>query len=335
MKNKYIGKTCPYCKTVFKETDDIVLCSACDMPHHKECWVENQGCTTFGCLGTIKSISNSSSSSTAPTDTDFDIDISPGKKIYCPRCGAPNDEENNFCEKCGQTLIAQKRGSPQHTHYTVSSQGAGVAAPVMTPPYATPYTPPAQPYSTQNPAYNQQSYGAVPYASNQYQGTNYQNQGYNYYGNSAQNTSNSAPYSAQEEAGFVGNNSVYYASKFSEMRMYNKNTSWNWCACLFGAHWFAYRKMYLYALAYYGIALVVGILGAIGSLISIGVCICAGLFGNYLYMKKVEQKLQEARGMAEPLRSQHLNKHGGTSVLAVILFDIGVFLLGMLGIALM
>jgi len=53
--NDYVGKVCPFCKTKFQLGDDIVVCSECDMPHHKECWVENQGCTTFGCLGTIKS----------------------------------------------------------------------------------------------------------------------------------------------------------------------------------------------------------------------------------------------------------------------------------------
>ena len=52
--NEYVGKICPYCKTELKENDDIVVCSICDMPHHKDCWIENQGCTTFGCLGTIK-----------------------------------------------------------------------------------------------------------------------------------------------------------------------------------------------------------------------------------------------------------------------------------------
>lgn len=44
---KYIGKVCPYCKSTFKEGDDIVVCSECEMPHHKDCWIDNKGCTTF------------------------------------------------------------------------------------------------------------------------------------------------------------------------------------------------------------------------------------------------------------------------------------------------
>ena len=46
----------PFLQNRFKEDDEIVVCSVCDMPHHKDCWVENKGCTTFGCLGTIKNL---------------------------------------------------------------------------------------------------------------------------------------------------------------------------------------------------------------------------------------------------------------------------------------
>lgn len=34
----------------------MVFCSVCDIPHHLSCWQENQGCTTFGCTGSIKEI---------------------------------------------------------------------------------------------------------------------------------------------------------------------------------------------------------------------------------------------------------------------------------------
>lgn len=54
MSKMYLGKTCPYCKTSFAENDAVVFCSVCDMPHHLSCWQENNGCTTFGCTGTIK-----------------------------------------------------------------------------------------------------------------------------------------------------------------------------------------------------------------------------------------------------------------------------------------
>ncbi|MHB0935559.1 MAG: RING finger protein [Armatimonadota bacterium] len=46
-----VGKTCPYCQTPIKPNAAAVVCSACEMPHHAECWQENGRCTTYGCNG--------------------------------------------------------------------------------------------------------------------------------------------------------------------------------------------------------------------------------------------------------------------------------------------
>lgn len=48
-------KICPYCKSKIDIADGFVICSECLMPHHKQCWIENNGCTTFGCDGTVDS----------------------------------------------------------------------------------------------------------------------------------------------------------------------------------------------------------------------------------------------------------------------------------------
>lgn len=67
MDKRFQGKTCPFCKTPFKEDDVIVVCSVCEMPHHLSCWQENNGCTTFGCTGTIKeTIGNVSNNNVSP-----------------------------------------------------------------------------------------------------------------------------------------------------------------------------------------------------------------------------------------------------------------------------
>ncbi len=47
-----VGKTCPYCQFPLKTDSEVVKCPACQVPHHKECWQENRGCTTFGCRET-------------------------------------------------------------------------------------------------------------------------------------------------------------------------------------------------------------------------------------------------------------------------------------------
>ncbi|WP_459482035.1 RING finger protein [Clostridium saccharoperbutylacetonicum] len=83
----FTGKICPYCKGEFKEDDEIVLCSICEMPHHKECWVENQGCTTFGCTGTIMGVDNYSGES------------------VCKKCGTAYIDGQRFCSYCGGNLL--------------------------------------------------------------------------------------------------------------------------------------------------------------------------------------------------------------------------------------
>lgn len=103
--NDYTGKVCPYCKTAFKPDDKIVICSECDMPHHKDCWIENQGCTTFGCLGTIESADDNDNSSVTTREMKLeDVQQSVGKVVYCTKCGAQNAGTSLFCSKCGNRL---------------------------------------------------------------------------------------------------------------------------------------------------------------------------------------------------------------------------------------
>ncbi|MDO4543575.1 MAG: RING finger protein [Clostridia bacterium] len=93
----HFGKICPFCKTEFRAGDDIVVCSDCEMPHHKDCWVENQGCTTFACIGTI------SAANQGPKSADF---------IICKNCDTKNDSSLLFCQVCGHSLIPEKEAPP-------------------------------------------------------------------------------------------------------------------------------------------------------------------------------------------------------------------------------
>jgi uncharacterized membrane protein YhaH (DUF805 family) len=43
-----MSQTCPYCRESIVETD-LAECPACHTPHHQDCWMENGGCTVFGC----------------------------------------------------------------------------------------------------------------------------------------------------------------------------------------------------------------------------------------------------------------------------------------------
>ena len=87
------GKICPYCMTVIKDNDEVVICPECEMPHHKECWNENSGCTTFGCQGQTSSVYMGAiiQPSQAPQTT---LNI-------CTKCGWQLTVKNNFCPRCG------------------------------------------------------------------------------------------------------------------------------------------------------------------------------------------------------------------------------------------
>lgn len=41
---------CPYCRMPFDDASPPrIFCTACGMPHHEDCYMENGGCTVFGC----------------------------------------------------------------------------------------------------------------------------------------------------------------------------------------------------------------------------------------------------------------------------------------------
>jgi hypothetical protein len=250
--NNYIGKTCPFCKTEFKEGDDIVVCSSCDMPHHKDCWIENQGCTTFGCMGTIKSADGGANTVTA-TEISFE-DTPSTSHIFCTKCGAQNSSESSFCSKCGNSLRATS------------------SAPVYTQ---------ANPANTNPYAYTQQNYGAQPTYAQQSQQNNYYNQNNTYGQQNYYSQSNGAI--DDDVVALVGTKQEYYIPKFQEMKSQNKKTTWNWAAFFFAPFWFMYRKMYGYGFAALGVAFLVSLINApFIAFLSLGGYIIIGLFANYI-----------------------------------------------------
>ncbi len=290
--NSYVGKICPFCKTEFKENDDIVVCSTCDMPHHKECWIENQGCTTFGCLGTIKTADNSANTVTA-TEISFDdnqpVVAATTSNVFCTKCGAANSNDSSFCSKCGTPLVTNRTTgyqppNQQQTNY-YQQQGYGYAQQTYTPP--------------QNNTY--------------YNNTTYQQSTY----------SNNADIDSDVVA-LIGTKQEYYIPKFQEMKSQNKKNTWNWVAFFFLPYWFMYRKMYGYGFASLGVAFFITLLNApILSLLSLGGYITMGIFANYIYMQWLEKQASQVKTMNEPFRSQHIMKNGGVSSTALILTIVG------------
>ena len=103
--NEIYGKQCPYCKSELKQGEDIIVCSECNMPHHKECWIENKGCTTFGCLGTIDTPKETDNNDFELTIDDFDM-------VRCNICGTLSSNNNQYCDHCGGLLYYGNTTAP-------------------------------------------------------------------------------------------------------------------------------------------------------------------------------------------------------------------------------
>lgn len=293
--NDYTGKICPFCKTEFKPNDDIVVCSECDMPHHKDCWVENQGCTTFGCLGTIQAADHTATSVTTNQMSYDDANISNATgTVYCTKCGSPNSTSASVCSKCGNRFTTTVEHTPQ--------------APV---------------YAQANPAHT------TPYAYVGQQSSSYQpqtNDSYGGYNNSYQ--SYQTPGIDADIQRLIGVKSEYYVPEFLELKLQNKKTSWNWPAFLVSPYWFMYRKMYGYGAGTLGVAFIIALPGfTFLSLAAFGGYIAIGIFANYIYMNFLEHKAQQAKGMTEPYKTQFIAQNSGVNSTATVLTVIGYALL--------
>lgn len=287
--NDYIGKICPYCKTKFTDGDDIVLCSTCDMPHHKDCWIENQGCTTFGCMGTIKTVDGSVTSVTA---NEIHYEDSPPTNtnafVFCTKCGSQNSRTSSFCSKCGNRLTASGNTAQSAANYTQANPvNAGTAA----------YS---QYYGNQsgNQTYSQAHTGG-------YAGQNYQN--------------NTIDPTVTKLIGTT--NSNYYIQRFQEMKAQNKQSSWNWVAFLASPFWLIYRKMYTYGFGLLAIAFVLDLIddSAISWIILYAGYIAIGVFANYIYMNHLEKLAGQANAMNEPFKTQFIEKNGDVNLTATII----------------
>lgn len=69
------NKICPYCQSKFKGNSETVLCPECNISHHKECWEENKGCTTYGCRNNPNTLKSA------------DTDIPRQVEVLSPSCG--------------------------------------------------------------------------------------------------------------------------------------------------------------------------------------------------------------------------------------------------------
>ncbi len=108
------NKTCPYCQSKLKAGADFIVCSNCGTPHHKECWEENGGCTTYGCVNnpqTEKKVSIPSQdigNETVVSIRQSLVKLPVTHLVECPNCKSGVEEGSTYCKFCGYNIKENK-----------------------------------------------------------------------------------------------------------------------------------------------------------------------------------------------------------------------------------
>ncbi|MGE5423099.1 MAG: RDD family protein [Ignavibacteriales bacterium] len=102
-----VGKICPYCQSAIAEGSEINVCPSCSIPHHKECWMENRGCTTFGCRY-APVVTNIPLQTTATAQNRARTIRPSGTEdvVMCPYCGDVTSSTKYRCQHCQGMLYA-------------------------------------------------------------------------------------------------------------------------------------------------------------------------------------------------------------------------------------
>ncbi len=284
MNDHYIDKNCPFCKSTFGQTDTIVVCSQCDMPHHKECWIENQGCTTFGCLGTIQSPTAPSADAVgvAPASAEYPYRQEVAA-VFCTQCGTRCSTGDSFCASCGNRLRL-------------------VGAPESLPTGQTTYPSPPPPLPS---SVYPQSFGQGAYPP--------QNP-YGYGGAYATGAPSISPEDGDRVL-FIQTNEPYYLKHFSKLKASSSIAAWNWASFFLSVYWCFYRKMYKIGFLLLGVHVVGLFLPTEAQcVVALTYTVSMGVMGNYLYMQHVDKAVNLARLLPENQKSIYLKQHGGTSI---------------------
>lgn len=102
---------CPYCQTNIKENADKIVCPSCHTPHHKECWEENKGCTTYGCVNNPNTKAKSvdiGNRTVEDIQQMLNRDKQDVKTVECPNCKKQIEEGSQYCKYCGASTDTKK-----------------------------------------------------------------------------------------------------------------------------------------------------------------------------------------------------------------------------------
>lgn len=108
------NKTCPYCQSKIKTGADFIVCSHCGTPHHKECWNENLGCTTYGCISNPLTevrpdVISTDVGALTPSSIRETLRTNESRRlIECPNCKSQIEQSSDYCSFCGFNVMENK-----------------------------------------------------------------------------------------------------------------------------------------------------------------------------------------------------------------------------------
>ena len=310
--SKYTGWKCPICECDFNSKDDIVVCPDCGAPHHRVCYKKQNHCSYEQTHGTKEQF----------TPPAIEIEAAKVKDenliTRCPKCSRPATDNSIFCKSCGYPiLMAQdnknKPPSFSQTYNRILSTKSGIQLKCKKCGYNNAmYT--ARCYNCSQ-VFNDELFGVI----------------------------------TDELEEYVGDNNSYYLSSFLKIK--DKKPTFNFFAALFPPLYFIYRKMYLWALLFFIITLIISgfqilffyseissftltdyismsaieIIRMFLSFLSLGATLSAGFFANKIYLNKTVKDIKKARLIKqddiENVDYKKLLKElGGTSISSAIFF---------------
>ena len=134
----------------------------------------------------------------------------------------------------------------------------------------------------------------------------------------------------KEYSAFIGESKKvdYYTKKFEEMKRKQSKISFNIWGLLFNFYWCFYRKMLGWGCI--GMGLSLGTLylnfafgwSTASMIVSLGLSLFFGFFGNYCYMNYVERSIARAINMDSAKKEKYYKENGGdgTKILLCMIF---------------
>jgi len=101
-----VERICPYCQHRILDGEQMVQCSQCGVPHHEECWKENEGCTVYGCKGWALWPGLNLPQREHRTFEPVDLTELPSREfvLVCPVCKSRVTKGLSQCGICGYDL---------------------------------------------------------------------------------------------------------------------------------------------------------------------------------------------------------------------------------------